>query len=55
MPICEICNKEVEETITCSQCEAEFCEFCGDESRSLCDVCRQRSEEDFENDFEEDY
>ncbi len=39
MPICEICGMEVVEVHECSQCEAKFCEECGDVKRHLCYDC----------------
>ena len=39
MPICEICGMEVIEVRECSQCEAKFCDECGDVKRRLCYDC----------------
>ncbi len=39
MPICEICGMEVIDVHECSQCEANFCDECGDTKRMLCYDC----------------
>lgn len=52
MPICEICDREVDNVSECSQCNTQFCEFCGDNEKRLCDSCRERDSLDNE-DFEE--
>jgi hypothetical protein len=39
MPICEICGLEVVNVHECSQCEAKFCDECGDLNRKLCYDC----------------
>ncbi|MCW4048148.1 MAG: hypothetical protein NWE89_00275 [Candidatus Bathyarchaeota archaeon] len=39
MPICEICGMEVNETHDCVECEAKFCDECGDVKTELCYDC----------------
>ena len=39
MPICDICGMEVIEVFDCCECEAKFCEECGDNKKKLCYDC----------------
>ncbi|MBN1683398.1 hypothetical protein JW865_07600 [Candidatus Bathyarchaeota archaeon] len=39
MPICDICGMEVDEVFECCECEAKFCEECGDKKKKLCYDC----------------
>lgn len=39
MPICEICGMEVVKVHECSECEAKFCDECGNLKRKLCYDC----------------
>ncbi|MBN1924153.1 MAG: hypothetical protein JW791_05370 [Nanoarchaeota archaeon] len=56
MAICEICDREVEDTVVCSQCGVEFCEFCGDTASKVCDMCKQHeNDDDSIDDFGDEY
>jgi hypothetical protein len=39
MPTCEICGMEVVEVHDCKECEAKFCNECGDTRANLCYDC----------------
>lgn len=39
MPICEICGMEVVAVHDCSECDAKFCDECGDIKNKLCYDC----------------
>jgi len=39
MPICEICGMDVAEVHTCVECDAKFCDECGDVKAKLCYDC----------------
>jgi hypothetical protein len=39
MPICEICGMEVPVVHDCVECEAKFCDECGDVKAKLCYDC----------------
>ena len=39
MPICEICGLEIVETHKCKECEAKFCEECGNVKAEICFDC----------------
>jgi len=54
MPICEICGLEVVTVFECSQCEAKFCEECGDVKRKLCFDCIGWEEEDLDESWDPD-
>ena len=48
MPVCEICGMEAVNVHECSQCEAKFCDECGDVKRKLCYDCLGWGEEELE-------
>ena len=39
MPVCDVCEEEVEKVYTCRDCEARFCEDCGNPREMLCTWC----------------
>lgn len=55
MPLCGICDREVDDTNECEGCGQEFCEHCGDQVRKVCDVCRQRDDDSYNSDMEYEY
>ena len=50
MPICEICGMEVVEVDTCKECEAKFCNECGDVKAKLCYDCMGWEDEILDDD-----
>jgi hypothetical protein len=49
MPICEICGMEVIEIHNCKECEAKFCNECGNMKERLCYDCIGWGENELEN------
>jgi len=45
MPICDICEEEVDKVYKCETCGAEFCETCGSVSQMLCEYCSEEEED----------
>jgi len=52
MPICEICGMEVIKVYDCSQCEAKFCDECGDIKRKLCYDCLGWEDDDVDEEWD---
>ena len=52
MPICEICGMEVIKVYDCSQCEAKFCDECGDIKRKLCYDCLGWEDDDADEEWD---
>jgi len=48
MPLCEICEKEVETVYTCEICETEFCSECGSVKEKICFYCTDVEDEEEE-------
>lgn len=49
MPICEICGMEVTEVHNCKDCEAKFCDECGNIKERLCYDCIGWEENELDN------
>jgi hypothetical protein len=49
MPICEICGMEVIEVYNCKECEAKFCDECGNIKDLLCYDCIGWEENELDN------
>jgi len=59
MPICEICGMEAVAVYECSECDAKFCDECGDIKNKLCYDClgwdTEGEEESWDKDDFEDW
>ena len=41
MPVCEICDKDVEIVYDCGKCDILFCSECGSVKEGICRLCRE--------------
>ena len=53
MPICEICGMEVVKVHECSECEAKYCDECGDLKRKLCYDCVGWEDDDKDEEWDD--
>jgi len=44
MPVCGICEEDVDKVYTCKECDTAFCEDCGDIKKRLCMYCVEEEE-----------
>ena len=53
MPICTVCEEEVEEVTKCTMCGLTFCAECGNPDVKLCTYCLDddKDHHDYDDDF----
>ncbi|MEM2924438.1 MAG: hypothetical protein QXJ68_01960 [Methanocellales archaeon] len=42
LPICRICEREVEQVIECLYCASPFCKECGSFTQEVCKLCQEQ-------------